>query len=213
MIRLLVVLAPADERPALSDLGPGVEIDHEAPLSWGDIVLALDRFEPDIVLLWRAVPGYDAISVASDILRVAGDRVPAVIILAETYADGDVMAAARAGVRGYVVGEPCGGEWNPVVRAVASGEGWLSPVAAGDLLKSVRQVDPPENGAQAVVSLTERELSVVRLLAGGCSNLEIADELGLSQSTIKTHVSRMLTKLDLRSRTQLAAFARDAGIV
>jgi len=63
------------------------------------------------------------------------------------------------------------------------------------------------------VSLTERELSVVRLVARGCSNQEVAGELGLSQSTIKTHVSRVLAKLDLRSRTQLAAFARDTGIV
>nr|WP_264086385.1 LuxR C-terminal-related transcriptional regulator [Amycolatopsis lexingtonensis] len=61
--------------------------------------------------------------------------------------------------------------------------------------------------------MTERELSVLRLVAQGCSNLEVAAELGLSQSTIKTHVSRMLARLDLRSRTQLAAFARDLGIV
>lgn len=209
----MLILTTAGGAEPVPGFGPGIEVAAEVPRTWGDIVLALDRFAPDVVLLDRTVLGSDAITVAGDIVRVRRDRVPAVVILAENYGDGDVVAAARAGVRGYVVGRPCGGAWGPVVRAVAAGGGWLSPVAAGDLLDRVRHGDPPENGDHGRVPLTERELSVIRLLADGCSNLEIARELGLSQSTIKTHVSRMLAKLDLRSRTQLAAFAHDAGIV
>jgi DNA-binding NarL/FixJ family response regulator len=86
---------------------------------------------------------------------------------------------------------------------------WLSASAAGELLDVIRGVQP----GPSPVALTERERGVIRLIAHGYSNCEIARELGLSESTVKTHVSRMLRKLQLRRRTQLAVVARDIGAV
>jgi DNA-binding NarL/FixJ family response regulator len=131
------------------------------------------------------------------------------VLLADAYRPGDALAAAKAGVRGYVVDADSGWAWGTVVRAVAAGGGWLAPAVAGELLDELRARVPD----RPRVPLTDRELSVLRLVARGCSNLEVAAELGLSQSTVKTHVSRMLARLHLRSRTQLAAFARDLGVV
>jgi DNA-binding NarL/FixJ family response regulator len=94
----------------------------------------------------------------------------------------------------------------PVIVVAAA---WLSASAAGDLLDGIRGGRP----MPCPVALTERERSVIRLIARGYSNCEVASELGLSESTVKTHVSRMLGKLQLRRRTQLAVFARDIGVV
>lgn len=188
-----------------------IEVRSRAPRTWSDIMTALEEFSPSVVVLDRTVLNAEGVTVAGDIAR--GGRPPAVVLLADTYHPKDVVPAARAGVRGYVVdgAEPCA--WAEVVRAVAAGGGWLAPAAAGELLDEFRGRVPHGMPERTRIPLTDRELSVLRLVARGCSNLEVATELGLSQSTIKTHVSRMLARLDLRSRTQLAALARDLGIV
>ncbi len=188
-----------------------IEVRQRVPETWSDVVTALEELAPSVVVLDRAVLGAEGVAVAGDIAR--GGRPPAVVLLADTHHPGDVLSAARAGVRGYVVDRTGGHPWAAVVRAVAAGGGWLSPAAAGELLEEFRVRAPHRLREAPRIPLTERELSVLRLVAQGCSNLEVAAELGLSQSTIKTHVSRMLARLDLRSRTQLAAFARDLGIV
>ncbi len=216
MIRLLVIVPTegwSAHLPAFPVRVPGVESREVRPEAWSDIVLALNAFSPDIVMIGGTVLGSDGIIVAGDIIRTKAGRPTSVIILAETHRDRDVVAAAHAGVRGYLVGGPGVAGWRAVFDAVSSGGGWLSPEAAGHLLDAFRIPRPQWRDRIDRIALTERELSVIRLIAGGCSNLEAARELGLSQSTIKTHVSRMLAKLNLHSRTQLAAFARDAGIV
>jgi DNA-binding NarL/FixJ family response regulator len=123
-----------------------------------------------------------------------------------------VVRAAKAGVRGFLIKNQETWTLGAAVRAVVSGAGWLSPAAAGELIDQVRgdQAEPAESPP---TPLTDRERVVVRLVALGFSNTEIAGELTLSESTVKSHVSRMLAKLGLRSRTQLAAFARDHGLV
>ncbi|SEC72678.1 DNA-binding response regulator, NarL/FixJ family, contains REC and HTH domains [Amycolatopsis tolypomycina] len=207
MIRVLLVLSCPGRIGRQLAGEADIEVRHRTPETWGDVVTALDEFAPSVVVLDRDVLG------TGDVTAVTGAaRPPAVVLLAGAYHPGDVVLAAKAGVRGYVV-DSGGSPWVAVVRAVAAGGGWLAPVAVGELLDEVRTREPHRLREPPRIPLTERELSVVRLVAQGCSNLEVAAELGLSQSTVKTHVSRMLARLDLRSRTQLAAFARDLGIV
>ncbi|WP_158226891.1 response regulator transcription factor [Amycolatopsis vastitatis] len=214
MIRVLLILSCAcRSRRIRRQLAAeaDIEVRHQAPGTWSDVVTAFEGFSPSVVVLERAVLRADGVSVADDIAR--GGRPPAVVLLADSYHPKDVLPAAKAGVRGFVVDSDGSGPWGTVVRAVAVGGGWLAPAAAGDLLDEFRAPAARRVREQPRIPLTDRELSVLRLVAEGCSNLEVATELGLSQSTIKTHVSRMLARLDLRSRTQLAAFARDLGIV
>jgi len=213
VIRVLLILScPRRARRIGRQLAEeaDIEVRHRVPETWSDIVTALEEFSPSVVVLDRFVLATEGAAVAGDIAR--GGRPPAVVLLAEAYHPGDVVPAAKAGVRGYVVDRP-GDAWGPIVRAVAAGEGWLAPPAAGELLEAFRARVPHGLPERPRIRLTDRELSVLRLVAEGCSNLEVATQLGLSQSTIKTHVSRMLARLDLRSRTQLAALARDLGIV
>ncbi|MEQ0564004.1 response regulator transcription factor [Amycolatopsis sp. NEAU-NG30] len=210
MIRVLLILScPRRSRRIARQLAgeADIEVRQRAPETWSDIVAALEEFTPSVVVLDRAVLNAEGVTVAGDIARCA--RRPAVVLLADAYRPRDIVPAAKAGVRGYVVDGSGGCAWAPVVRAVAAGGGWLAPAAAGELLDAFRARNPDRQR----IPLTDRELSVLRLVAQGCSNLEVATRLGLSQSTIKTHVSRMLSRLDLRSRTQLAAFARDLGVV
>ena len=209
MIRVLLILARDGRSRRIGRLlaeEGDIEVRHQVPETWSDIVTALEDFAPAVVVL-----GADSVAVAGDIAR--GGRPPAVALLADAYHREDVVPAAKAGVRGYVVDSAGAGPWGAIVRALAAGGGWLAPAAAGELLDEFRARAADRLPERARIPLTERELSVLRLVARGCSNLEVAAELGLSQSTIKTHVSRMLARLDLRSRTQLAAFARDLGLV
>ncbi|WIY00887.1 response regulator transcription factor [Amycolatopsis mongoliensis] len=214
MIRVLLILSCARRsrriHRQLAEEGD-IEVRYQAPETWSDIVTALEDFAPSVVVLDRSVLKAEGLTVAGDIAR--GGRPPAVVLLAESYHPADVVPAAKAGVRGYVVDSSGACSWGEVVRAVAAGGGWLAPAAAGELLDEFRVRSRRRSLERTRIPLTERELSVLRLIAQGCSNLEVATELGLSQSTIKTHVSRMLARLDLRSRTQLAAFARDLDIV
>lgn len=162
---------------------------------------------PEVVLVDRELANTDGIALATDLAGRFGDGAPEVIVLADVHRRGDVARAAKAGVRGFVLKDSETWTLGAAVRAVAHGDAWLSPCAAGELMDEIRGTP-----REPKTPLTERERDVVRLIARGCSNTEIAAELTLSESTVKTHISRMLAKLDLRSRTQLAAFARDRGL-
>lgn len=178
----------------------------------GDVHELLGKAGPEVVLIDRELPGADGITVAKEIVRTQGASAPLMILLADRHRKGDVMRAAKAGVRGYLIKDQEAWTLDAAIKAVAVGRGWLSPSAAGELLDEYRSHVPQERISQESISLTGRELGVTRLIARGCSNTEIARELGVSESTVKTHVSRILTKLELRSRTQLVAFAYDSGI-
>lgn len=177
-----------------------------------DLCAAVRRSLPDVLLIDRMQTGVDGIAAAAEIRRVAGTRAPAIVILAAPQQVRDVVPAARAGVRGYLVKGPESRALRAAVRSVGAGAAWLSPSAAGALLDALTAPSPwrPLPGR---IPLTDRERSIVRLIARGYSNAEVARELSLSESTVKTHVSRVLAKLELRSRTQLAVLARDHGIV
>lgn len=164
----------------------------------------VSRQHPEVLLVDREIDRTDGISLATDIVALLGEQAPVVIVLADSHHRGDVTRAVKAGVRGFLVKNQEAWTLGAAVRAVVSGAGWLSPSAAAELIDEFRGERPTEK-----TRLTDRERVVLRLVALGCSNTEIAGELTLSESTVKSHISRMLSKLALRSRTQLAAFARD----
>jgi two-component system, NarL family, response regulator LiaR len=159
-----------------------------------------------VVLMDLLMPVLDGIAAIQAIRREA----PAVEIVALTSVidDDQVVAAVRAGAIGYLVKDARGLELKEAIRAAAAGRVHLSPQAAAKLLREVRT---PETAG--ISALTSRETDVLRLVSLGLANKEIAQRLAIGEGTVKTHVSSMLGKLGLQSRTQAALHAVRIGLV
>lgn len=162
------------------------------------------ELQPDIVLMDLLMPTMSGLE-AIPIIR---EQFPDVEIIALTSVldNGSVVKAVRAGAIGYLLKDTQSDELIRSIKAAASGQVQLSPQAAAMLMQEVRAPESPE-------MLTERELDVLRLIAVGKSNREIADTLILGEKTIKTHVSNILSKLNMNSRTQAALYAVKIGLV
>lgn len=174
---------------------------------------AIARSSPDIVLIDRDLPDSDGFTVAGEITRKSRGLPPAVIVVADAYRDGDMTRVAEVGARGYLIKDSGSRTLLAAIKAVATGGAWVDPLAAGELLEGWQDSATLRPDETELVQLTERERDVIRLVSQGQSNADIARQLHLSESTVKSHISRMLAKLSLRSRTQLAAFARDHRII
>lgn len=178
-----------------------------------DAVTAATRHRPDVLVMDLHGPHGSAADTTAELVRRAGAGAPAVLVLTASHTDQDVAGAARAGVRGYVITRDPSDALVAAIRALADGDGWLSPPVARQLLDQYRPVAPTRPEQEAKVSqLSDRERVVLRLVALGRSNAEIADELVLSEATVKTHVSRILGKLGVRDRVQAAGLAYRAGL-
>jgi DNA-binding NarL/FixJ family response regulator len=209
-VRVLVVDDQALFREALVTLlgaRPEVEVVGEA----GDGQQALERaaaLEPDVVLMDLHMPVLDGIATTRR-LRV---EQPGVRVLALTTFDDDedVFAALRAGALGYLLKDVSSDRLVEAVLAAARGESVLQPSVAAKVVARFAQLDdaPRSRPQPLVVPLSDRELDVLRLLADGCSNREIATALFLAEGTVKNHVTNVLGKLGARDRTQAALRAR-----
>lgn len=162
------------------------------------------ELRPDIVLMDLLMPGMSGIE-ATRLIRSELDDVE-VVALTSLLDDESVVAAVRAGAIGYLLKSAEADDLRRALRAAAAGQVQLDPAAAARLVREVRSPAVPE-------TLTERELDVLRLLARGLANKEIGRALGISEDTVKTHVSRVLAKLGARSRTQAVLNAMRAGLV
>ena len=182
---------------------PGFEVVGEAEDGAQAVRMAVER-RPDVVLMDLLMPVMDGISAIEAIRR----DVPGVEIVALTSVleDDLVVGAVRAGAIGYLLKDARGSELKEAIRAAAGGRVHLSAPAAARLLREVRSPETP--GA-----LTERETEVLRLVSLGLANKEIAQRLGIGEGTVKTHVSSLLGKLGLQSRTQAALHAVRMGLV
>lgn len=182
---------------------PGFEIVGEAEDGQQAVQLAAER-QPDVILMDLLMPVMDGITAIRTIRR----DVPAIEIVALTSVleDEQVVAAVRAGAIGYVLKDAHGLELKEAIRAAADGRVHLAPEAAARLLREVRTPDRPDR-------LTERETDVLQLISIGLSNKEIARRLNIGEGTVKTHVSSVLNKLGLQSRTQAALHAVRLGLV
>jgi DNA-binding NarL/FixJ family response regulator len=206
-IRVLVVEDHDLFRTGLAHyLGEQPDLEVVAQASGGrmGIRLALE-LGPDVVLMDLRLPDLDGIAATREILRAR----PQTRIVALTVAtgDADIAAALNAGACAFLVKDSPIEDVAAAVRAAASGSAWLSPRAAEAVLGRLRQPANAEPSPEAVEQLTSRELDVLRLIARGCENAEIADILAISPSTAKNHVSSILTKLCLPNRIQAAIYA------
>lgn len=192
----------------IMDAEPDLEVVGEA--ADGEVAVAQARaLRPDVVLMDIRMPGLDGIGATE---RITADGSAAVLVLTTFDLDDYVFGALRAGAAGFVLKSASGQELVRAVRAVASGDGVLAPevtrgvIAAAAAAGGAGPAEPP-----GVAELTERERDVLACLGEGLSNAQIAARLFIGETTVKTHVSRVLTKLGVRSRVQAAIVARGAG--
>jgi DNA-binding NarL/FixJ family response regulator len=168
---------------------------------------------PDIVLMDIRMPVLDGIAATRQICAV-GENAPRVLVLTTFDLDEYVYDALQAGASGFLLKDAPPESLFEAVRVVAAGEALLAPVVTRRLIAEFARLRPSQRIRPEDLSvLTRRELEILSLVAGGLSNHEIADRLVLSNETVKTHVSHVLRKLDLRDRAQAVVAAYESGLV
>lgn len=186
-------------------LGLDQELDVVGEATNGAEAIDLARqLHPDVVLMDLLMPVVDGIAATSTIRREMPDT--EVLALTSVLEDEKVIGAIRAGAIGYLLKDTEADELRNAIKAAAAGQVQLSPKAAARLMREVNAPNSPE-------VLTERETEVLRLMALGQANKEIARTLNIGEKTVKTHVSNILGKLGVQSRTQAALHAVRIGLV
>ena len=173
------------------------------------------RLRPDVVLMDIRMPGMDGIQ-ATRALAGPGVEEPVKVLILTTFGlDEYVVESLRAGASGFLLKDAPPEDLVEAIRIVAAGEALLAPSVTRRLLDRVASRLPPanEDTIPALSQLTEREMEVLKLMARGMSNAEIAEKLVVSETTVKPHVSRVLAKLDLRDRVQAVILAYETGLV
>jgi DNA-binding NarL/FixJ family response regulator len=165
------------------------------------------RVRPDVALLDVRMPRLDGVGVLE---KLRGDPSAPPCLVLTTFDDADAfLAAVRAGARGYLLKDASSAELSEAIRCVAAGGTWLKPTVTDSVLRSLRE----DRKSEADGKLTGREVEVLRLLAGGYSNREIGTALGVSERTVKNHVSSILAKLWVRDRTRAVLKALAQGLI
>jgi DNA-binding NarL/FixJ family response regulator len=186
---------------------PGIEVVGEAA-DGRQAIEAVRELRPDLVLMDIRMPNLDGLEATRRIL--AEPDPPRVLVLTTFDLDEYVFAALRAGASGFLLKDAPEQQLIAAIRVAADGGALFSPSVTRKLIERFAgHTDPPPGLAE----LTEREREVLRLLARGLSNAEIAAQLVVSEHTVKTHVARVLMKLDLRDRTQAVVLAYESGLV
>jgi len=215
-IRVLIVDDQAMVRQgfgALLAAQPDIDVVGDAA-DGADVPDAVRRLRPDVVLMDVRMPKVDGLEATRRILRAPGLRHPKVVMLTTFDLDDYVYEALRAGASGFLLKDAPADELARAVRVVAAGDALLAPsitrTLIADYAKRPARDRPTPDRLQA---LTPRETEVLKLIAQGMSNLEIAERLVLAEQTVKTHVGRILTKLDLRDRAQAVVVAYETRLV
>ena len=216
-IRVLLV----DDQPLLRtgfrmilEAEPDLAVVGEA----GDGQQALDQvraLQPDVVLMDIRMPRMDGVEATRQITGPDRSGPAKVLVLTTFDLDEYVVEALRAGASGFLLKDAPAVELVQAIRVVAAGEAMLAPSITRRLLDKYagRLPSGDESVPQPLQALTEREVEVLKLVARGLSNAEIAAELFVSETTVKTHVGHVLTKLALRDRVQAAVYAYESGLV
>ncbi|GAB2673218.1 response regulator [Kribbella swartbergensis] len=180
----------------------------------GGVQSLIDRLAPDVVLMDIRMPGTDGLTATEAVRR--RPNAPEVVILTTFDADEHVLRALRAGAAGFVLKDTPPAEIVDAVRRVAAGQPVLSPAVTKRLITRVASSGTDQRKAKAagrLAELNDREREIAVAVGEGKSNAEISSTLYLSVPTVKTHVSRILTKLDLNNRVQIALLVHDAGLL
>jgi DNA-binding NarL/FixJ family response regulator len=191
----------------------GIDVVGEAE-DGADAVAQARSLRPDVVLMDIRMPKLDGLAATEHLMKLPDG--PRVVMLTTFDENEYVVRALRAGAYGFLLKDAPPSRLVAAIRAAAVGDALIEPSITRRLVEQfVARPAPgnPEGIPDAVASLTERELQVLRLIARGLSNAEIADELVVAETTVKTHVARILTKLGLRDRVQAVVLAYESGFV
>ncbi|RDI68134.1 response regulator [Nocardia pseudobrasiliensis] len=179
-----------------------------------DAVALTELHQPDVVLMDIRMPGMDGITATEKILATASARPPRVLILTTFDLDEYVYSALRIGASGFLLKDTSPEQVLAAIHAVAAGDVLIAPAVLRRLVEEFAARTESHRGPHpSLESLTTREVEVLRLVGRGISNIEIAAELCVSESTVKTHLYRSMTKLGIRSRAQAVVIAYETGLV
>jgi DNA-binding NarL/FixJ family response regulator len=203
MIRsgLARILAPEDGFVVVAECADGREAVQKLP-----------ALRPDVVLMDVRMPTLDGIA-ATEQLRSGPE--PLIVLVLTTFGEDEILwRAIEAGASGFILKDSSAEDLIAAVRAVSGGGAWFDPGVAPRVLDEYRRlVAPAAREAARLDSLTDREHEVLRLLARGATNAEIADELYLAETTVKSHIGSVFSKLGVRDRSAAIVFAYDHGVV
>jgi DNA-binding NarL/FixJ family response regulator len=188
---------------AFLDLDPALHVVGDAT-NGSEAVRLAHRLRPDVVLMDLVMPELDGIAATEDIRRELPET--KVVILTSVLEEASVRDAVRAGAIGYLLKDTRAPELLQAIKSAAAGQGRISPQAAARLMRAAI-------AQETQVPLSEREREVLLRLAHGSANKQIARDLGIAEKTVKTHVSSILGKLGVQSRTQAALYAGRVGLV
>lgn len=195
---------------SLLELSHDIEVVGEA----ADGTAAIDQvpaLKPDVLLLDMRMPGKNGLEVLE---ALAADQVLPPTIILTTFDDEDlVLAGIRAGARGYLLKDVALEVLLEAVRSVAAGRTLVKPAVTERLLKGLGQISTGFSALDQPDPLTERETEILRLMAGGYSNKEIANALSVAEGTVKNHVSSILSKMGVRDRTRAVLKAFEGGLI
>ncbi|MBZ9799693.1 response regulator [Mesorhizobium sp. ES1-4] len=189
---------------SLSEIG-GFEMVGEGATAQ-DAERIASTMQPDIMLLDISMPGGGLAAVAG---ILAGHPAQKIVMLTVSEANADVTKALNAGVRGYVLKGVGSRGLADILRSVAAGESYLSPMLSARLLSDVQSLQPANGVADRLRQLTVRQTEILRLVAEGLSNKEVALRLELQEKTVKHHMTGVLSKLNVRNRTEAALMMRE----
>lgn len=198
---LRLILSSADDLTVVGEVDDGA-----------GAVAAVREHRPHVVLMDIRMAHTDGIIATTEVRRL--NPAPEVIVLTTFQADAQVLAALRAGASGFLVKDTPPADIINAVRLVAAGEAIVSPSVTRTLLShfgDIEESDRHRAAAAQLAGLTEREREVATAVAEGASNADVAKSLFMSEATVKAHVSRLLTKLGVANRVQIAIFVHDAG--
>ena len=192
----------------------GIEVVGEASNGREALERAI-RLRPDVIVMDIRMPVMDGLEATRRLVAEEGIGDARVLVLTTFDADDHVVQALRAGASGFLLKDVAPEDFVKAIRTVAAGDALIAPSVTRRLLVRFAELPSPGDSlhAENLSQLTEREREVLRLVALGLSNREIAERLTLAEPTIKTHVSHLLLKLELRDRAQLVALAYESGVV
>ncbi|MEE4173841.1 MAG: response regulator transcription factor [Xanthomonadales bacterium] len=195
---------------SLLELSEEIEVVAEAP-DGAEAVARIPEVAPDVVLLDMRMPGMNGVEVLRQLKD--NDQLPPTIILTTFDDDELVLAGIRNGARGYLLKDVALEELVGAIKTVAEGGSIVKPAVTERLLKGLENHETDFSALDRPDPLTERETEILRLMAGGYSNKEIASSLGVAEGTVKNHVSNILSKLGVRDRTRAVLKAFELGFV